>query len=479
MLLHTPVYLLFLLCVALLYWVLPWPAWRKGWLLASSYAFYALFDWRFAALLLVLSLVTYLLGRAIYTGWHARQCAGLSVVLNLGALGAFKYANFFLGSLAGGLNAIGVNAASPGLLLLLPVGISFYTFQAISYTTEIARKKIEPAASFMDFAVYMAFFPKLIAGPLVRPGTFLRQLHAPQPRPDPKVLQSVLGLLVLGLVKKLLIADSLASLGEAAFRAAALSGGAAGFNTPLYIQGFYLYAFQIYADFSGYTDLARASARLLGFDLPENFQQPYLAATLISFWNRWHMSLTQWFREYLYFPLSRSLLVKSGRRYPRLVQTGANLVTMGLIGLWHGAAWTYIAWGLWHGVLLSLENISGHKPAGRWKQLLSGVVTFHLVGVGWVLFRAESFQAAGRFLRGLLAFQQMSWLAYYLPSILLTGGLVFAIDLVSSGSLKFPARLRQAGQPILTVAALVIIVNLILLALAHGVNARPFIYGQF
>jgi alginate O-acetyltransferase complex protein AlgI len=191
------------------------------------------------------------------------------------------------------------------------------------------------------------------------------------------------------------------------------------------------------------------------------------------------MSLTQWFREYLYFPLSRSLLMKTGRRYPRLVQTTANLATMGLIGLWHGAAWTYIAWGLWHGMLLSLENISGLKPAARWKQVAMGVVTFHLVAVGWVLFRAESFQAAGRFLSGLLAFQQMAWLPYYLPSILLAGGLCFAIDWVSSGSLNIPARLRQAGQPVLTVAALVILVNLILLALAHGVTARPFIYGQF
>lgn len=358
------------------------------------------------------------------------------------------------------------------------MGISFYTFQAISYTTEIHRKKIEPAP-FVDFALYIAFFPKLIAGPFVRPATFLSQLKEPLHPPNRDSLQSALGLLLLGLVKKWLIADSLASLGEAAFRAAALPGAPAGFNTPLFLQGFYLYAFQIYADFSGYTDLARASGRLLGFELPENFQQPYLALSVTSFWNRWHMTLIQWFREYLYFPITRSLLVRTKRLYHRLVQIGANLATMTLIGLWHGAAWTYIAWGFWHGLLLSLESPHVFKPTRRWQRLVMGAVTFHLVGLGWVIFRSESFSAAWRFLSGLLAFNQMGWLPYYLPSILLTGGMILAIDLISSGSLKVTNDIWRIGKPVLIVSAMIVIINLMLLSFARGSDARPFIYGQF
>lgn len=479
MLLHTPIYLIFLSLVVLLYWAIPWQRGRKGLLIASSYVFYLTFDWRFACLLFVLSVTTYLIGRVIHAGWRPREFAWLSVIINLGVLGIFKYANFFIDSVSAGLNALNLQVVSPSLQLLLPVGISFYTFQAISYTMEVYRKKIEPPNEFVDFALYMAFFPKLIAGPFVRPAVFLNKLKEPLLPPNRDDLQSALGLLLLGLVKKWLIADSLASLGEAAFRAAALPGEPTGFNTPLFLQGFYLYAFQIYADFSGYTDLARASGRLLGIELPENFQQPYLAISLTSFWNRWHMTLTQWFREYLYFPITRRLLIITNRRYLHAVQIIANLATMTLIGLWHGAAWTYVAWGLWHGLLLSLESFYIFKPERRWQRLVMGVVTFHIVGVGWILFRAGSFSVAWHFLSSLVAFNQMRWLPYYLPSILTTGGLTLAFDLLSSKNVKVSKSLRQMSRPILVVSAIVVIINLVLLSLAHGSDVRPFIYGQF
>jgi D-alanyl-lipoteichoic acid acyltransferase DltB (MBOAT superfamily) len=227
----------------------------------------------------------------------------------------------------------------------------------------------------------------------------------------------------------------------------------------LYWQGFYLYTFQIYADFSGYTDIARASALLLGFDLPENFQQPYLSSTPAVFWNRWHMTLTQWFREYLFFPVSRWLSLATGRRRPRLVQATANLLTMTLIGLWHGPGWTFVAWGLWHGVLLTLERLSGLKPAGRLQKIAAGLVCFHLVALGWVLFRADTFAAAARFVRGMLAFEQMGWLPNFLPPVLLAGGLIFALDALAAGLLA--------------------VAGLTLLKLVNGGDARPFIYGQF
>ncbi len=255
-------------------------------------------------------------------------------------------------------------------------------------------------------------------------------------------------LLILGLVKKILIADSLASLSAVAFRAAAAPAQAGLFPSPLYIQGFYLYAFQIYADFSGYTDLARASAAFLGFNLPENFQQPYLSATVTTFWNRWHMTLTQWFREYLFFPLSRKLLLKYSKKHAVAIQTFANLVTMILIGFWHGAAWIFVAWGIWHGLLLVIENILRLKPKLKTATIIRGVLTFHLVGIGWVLFGSLSFEAAWRFLIGLFSFTQMSWLPHYLPSILLTAGLVFGIDLLSRGSIPGQERFRSVWQPV-------------------------------
>jgi alginate O-acetyltransferase complex protein AlgI len=489
MLLHTLPYLFFLGIVAVVYWRLPRPGWRKAWLLLASYAFYAAFSAAFAALLLALTLavhgVAQALARAEPGSPPARRWLWLGVGACLAVLGLFKYAGFFMANAAGALAALGLPggaSASPGLRLLLPIGISFYSFQAIAYLAEISRRKLAPA-SLSDLALYLAFFPKLIAGPLVRPQAFLRQLAPAGAAPEASTLSgtaagAALRLLLLGLFKKLVIADGLAVVGEAAFRAANLAQGARS-PTPLFVQGFYLYAFLIYADFSGYTDLARASALLLGFDLPENFRQPYLAATLGDFWNRWHMSLTQWFREYCFFPLSRAWLARAGRAHATAVQVAVNFVTMLLIGLWHGAAWTFIAWGAWHGLLLSVERLAGLRPAGRWRGLLTGVVTFHLVAAGWVLFHATSLASAGRFFLGLLSLSQLHWLVVYGPAIGLTAALTFGLDLAAAGRLPLQPGQWTRVRPALVTAAVVVLSVLGLLGMARGADALPFIYGQF
>jgi D-alanyl-lipoteichoic acid acyltransferase DltB (MBOAT superfamily) len=323
----------------------------------------------------------------------------------------------------------------------------------------------------------MAFFPKLIAGPLVRPQVFLQQLAGPASRPTGARLREAAGLLLLGLFKKIVIADSLAVIGETAFRAAGWPNGGQ-FAAPLYWQGFYLYAFQIYADFSGYTDLARGSARLLGIELPENFRQPYLSITVTDFWNRWHMSLTQWFREYMYFPLARGLLARLDRRRTTLVQALANLITMGVIGLWHGAAWTFVAWGLWHGLCLTLERWAGYRPAGRWSKLAAGMVTFHSVALGWVLFGARSFGEAQRFIAGLFSLEQLQWVSYFAPPVLVTAALVLGIDLAISRQVG-ERNLWPAWRPVLVTAAVMLLIGLHLLGWARGAETRPFIYGQF
>jgi alginate O-acetyltransferase complex protein AlgI len=477
--LHTPAYLLFLLLVVLIYWLLPAHHWRKLFLLMASYIFYALFDVRFTVLLFGLSIAVYLLGGRIASSRHRRFYAWLSVGLNLGVLGLFKYAGFFLSSAAAGFQLLGVPIVPPALRFLLPVGLSFYTFQAIAYTTEIYRGTARPTPRILDFGLSMAFFPKLIAGPLVQPFEFQHQIKTQTSRPSAVAVRNALALLLTGLTKKVLIADSLASLSDVAYRASALSSASGLFPSPLYWAGFYLYAIQIYADFSGYTDIARASANLLGFSLPENFRQPYFADSIADFWSRWHMTLTRWFREYLFQPLSRFLLISTKRRFRKGVQVLANLTTMTLIGLWHGAAWTYVAWGFWHGTLISIERFFNLRPRGRWSRWIRGILTFHLVGIGWVLFRAESFANAGRYIVGIFSLQQVVWLPRFLPPVLLAGALTLLIDLISANVVRPSRRSRRFWQPVLVTASLLALSGLALLQVLRGMAPRPFIYGQF
>jgi alginate O-acetyltransferase complex protein AlgI len=479
MLLHTPVYLLFLGLTVLLYWKIQGDTRRKIFLLVVSYVFYALFDLRFLALLLGLSVLIYWTGKLISASTHPRRYAWASVVINLAVLGVFKYFNFFINSLTVLVKNFGIRPSLAGLQLLLPIGISFYTFQAISYTTEVYRQKIKPADHFYDFALYLAFFPKIIAGPLVRPRQFFEQLRHPPSSIRLEAITPAFYMILLGFIKKVLIADNLASLSDIAFRAADLSVTGGQFPSPIYIFGFYLYAFEIYADFSGYTDIARGSAALLGYSLPENFQQPYLSLNLTAFWNRWHMSLTQWFREYFFFPISRAWLKKTGRKRRWLVQNTAILSTMLVIGLWHGFAWTFLIWGLYHGILLCIENLREITSPARGLKLISGVITFHLVGLSWVIFRSSSLNAALSFIKGLFSFSQMTWLSHYYFPIMLTAILVFAIDLVSVKQMQLPKILEQYGRPVMVIAALVLLASLFVLSVAHGADTKPFIYGRF
>lgn len=476
MLLHTPLYLLFLSAVCIVYWLLKRQILRKGLLVAASYGFYAAFDIRFALILLGLSISTYLLGRAASGNPHPRRYTGLSIALNLGALAYFKYSGFFLANIQAALQ--GINITMPvSLQFLLPVGLSFYTFQAISYTIELSRQKIQPAACWLDFALYLAFFPKLIAGPFVRPAEFLQQITDPPHSLSFSDIQASIRLLLLGLFKKVVIADSIAVLADVSFRAATRSQANL-FPMPLYLSGFYLYAIQIYADFSGYTDIARASAGLLGFALPLNFQRPYFASSPGEFWNRWHMTLTQWFREYLFFPLSRWGLRLTHRLHPRFIQIIATMTTMIFVGLWHGAAWTYLLWGAWHGLLLVFDRWINFKPKHTWQAIAATVVAFHLVGIGWIIFRSASLDDTWRFFVGLLSFQQIGWLPYYMTPVFFAGALILGIDWANRSAPNHLARM-EILRPILLITALVVILGLWIIQIAAQTNPSQFIYGSF
>jgi alginate O-acetyltransferase complex protein AlgI len=361
---------------------------------------------------------------------------------------------------------------------MLPVGISFYTFQAISYLIDIYRGRLEPVRDPVDFGLYLIFFPKIIAGPIVRPTDFFRDIPSgPQPA-DRKDLPGIFSLFLRGLFKKVVIADALAGLAGIGFQAAAMPGTSL-FPAPIYWRSFYLFAFQIYADFSGYTDIARASAILLGIPLPENFRYPYFASSITEFWNRWHMSLTQWFREYVFFPLNRTLQTSFRSIASAILQVATNIFTMLLIGLWHGAALTYLAWGLWHGVLLSVEKLWKRKPGSFGWEILSGLVIFHLVALGWVLFQSDSLPAAMRFLAGMAAGGQWFLLA---ESILPVAAAGIAIVLVDAPGLRFlPPTVFSSKtlQSILTAAAVFTIAIIWLLGWATGGGSQPFIYGSF
>ncbi len=476
MLLHTPLYLLFLAAVCLGYWLLPRPAWRKLLLLLASYGMYATFDMRFVFVLLGITSATYLLGRVIPGHPHPRRWMAAGILINLGALAYFKYTGFFLANVEGLFRGMGVTPPA-SIQILLPLGLSFYTFQAVAYLIEVSRKKLEPAGNVVDFGLYLAFFPKLIAGPFVRPADFFKQTADPPRSLSRPEIQSSFLLLLSGLFKKVVIADSIAALADISFRAAA-SPEAAGFPAPLYIGGFYLYAVQIYADFSGYTDIARGSAGLLGISLPENFRAPYFSVSPGDFWNRWHITLSQWFREYLFFPLTRWGMTAAGRRFPRLIQTGATMITMTLVGLWHGAAWTFILWGVWHGILVSLDRLIGYVPRQWWEKLLAAVVTFHLVGIGWVLFRASSIPEAGKFLAGMVSFNQLVWASHFLLPAAAALFLVLGLDAAGPVSRRLAGRadgLRAAA----VVAAILLIGELWILRGTSSTDFLPFIYGSF
>src|SRR5437667_5899257 len=328
-----------------LYWVIPWARPRVWLLLAASLYFYASWNKQLALPIAVSTAVDYTLARgmeATAVPWRRRLLLGVSLVGNLSLLCYFKYANFFLASLEEALRAAGASSSLPTLSVLLPVGISFYTFEAISYTVDVYRGRMPAERSLPNFMVFILFFPHLVAGPIVRARDFLPQIGRRKRWSWPR-MQVGVQFFLMGLFKKLAIADRMAQFVDPVF------ADPAAFKTGAVWVAVLAYALQIYCDFSGYTDMALGCAHLLGFHLARNFDMPYLATNISEFWRRWHISLSSWLRDYLFLPLGGS----HGGNW----QTCRNLmITMPLGGLWHGASWTFIAWGVLHGLLLVIHR---------------------------------------------------------------------------------------------------------------------------
>ena len=381
--------MVFLPAVLVAYYALPERR-RNLLLLAASLYFYAAWDWRFLPLLLFTIVVDYgvaleleRLDRAEASKQRRQLVLGLSIAANLLVLGFFKYFNFFADSLQHLLAGLGWPIQPTLLEILLPVGISFYTFQSMSYTIDVYRGELAPTHDFLDFALFISLFPHLVAGPIMRAADLLPQVTRRRVTTRAQVIDG-LHLMLWGFWKKVFVADNLAPIVERIFAQPSPDG----FSTAI---GVYAFAWQVYADFSGYTDIARGVAKLLGFELNVNFVRPFFATSLRELWQRWHISLTSWLGRYLYVPLGGS---RQGRAC-----TYRNLVlTMTLCGLWHGAAWNFVVWGFSQGVLLSLERMAdevrralgGPVARAALPAWLRVVVVFHLFCFGLLIFRSES-----------------------------------------------------------------------------------------
>ena len=362
------------------------PALWKPFIVVASYVFYAAASPVFCLLLGGVTLWNHGAAQLIYrsrsTNAKRRLCA-LAVAGNLFALGVFKYYSFFVQAVARALHAASLGMPLPLITIALPVGISFFTFQAISYTVDVKRGLIAPAR-LIDTAVYLSFFPHLVAGPIVRAREFLPQLARPRD-PSRVGVSAGLTLIGMGLVKKVVIADYLGrTVVDPVF------GVPQAYHAPDVLLAAYAYAAQIYCDFSGYTDIAIGLALLMGFVFPQNFNSPYRATGFRDFWQRWHMTLSRFLRDFLYIPLGGS---RSGSR----LMTYRNLmITMVLGGLWHGAAWNFVIWGAFSGACLVGEHaLGGRIKTPAW---LRWFVTFHMVVLGWIIFRAQSIQLAWTFI---------------------------------------------------------------------------------
>jgi alginate O-acetyltransferase complex protein AlgI len=469
-------FLIFLPIVLIVYYRLPHRG-QNAFLVLASCFFYASWDWRFLFPLLFSTSTDYLCAGRMADSFERGEPATartryllVSLVTNLGLLGFFKYCNFFVDSFHDLGALFGLDLPNPALRVILPIGISFYTFQALSYTIDVYRGKLHATRSFWDFFLAVLFFPHLVAGPIQRAANLLTQVSGPRRTTQAQVVDG-LHLISWGFFKKVVVADGLAAIVNPIFSASHATGGEA-------LIAVYAFAFQIYCDFSGYTDIARGVAKLMGFEFVLNFNLPYFATNPSDFWQRWHISLSSWLRDYLYIPLG-------GNRGGSL-RTCRNLaLTMILGGLWHGAAWNFVAWGCYHGLLLVGHRLA--QPAlarvtqvalGAWRVpwfALRLLVMFHLTCYGWLLFRARSFNQIADMSSALahplarLSVETLSQVA-----ILCAPVLIVQVIQYRTGRLEFMPDLRL---PVAAKAAFYSV--LLYCTLFHGAVPQAFVYFQF
>jgi len=440
-------------------------------LLVASYAFYSFWNWKFSFLLGLSTVVDYYCGLKLGdpNTRSKNRFVLLSLLTNLGILGFFKYFNFFAGSFTDLLGILGMQASHSTLDIILPVGISFYTFQTISYTLDISRGKQKPESNFIRFALYVSFFPQLVAGPIERARNLLPQLKRFNRITKDRVWQG-LALVILGYIKKVILSDRIAPIADAAFQ------NWESLPSIFLWEGLIVFSLQIYFDFSGYTDIARGVAKWFGVDLRVNFRQPYLSENITEFWKRWHISLSSWLKEYLYIPLG-------GNRTSRAKTYRNLMITMLLGGLWHGASFTFIVWGFLHGLYLAVHKLwlslaprKNDTPSPLPIKVLKIAATYFLVLITWLAFRApdltvmwgylvQMFAFTGGWNTSVMLYLAMLWLIYLLVDL----PIYYTED--EYVLLRVPKVYR--------LSYVTLCIGLILIFGFTTTQARPFIYFQF
>lgn len=449
---------------------------RNGFLLLTSYVFYGWWDWRFLSLILISSIVDFLLGMSMEKAKNQRarkRLLVLSLVVNLGLLGVFKYFNFFIDSLDVLLEVVGTSVAGAHLEVVLPVGISFYTFQTLSYTLDIYRGRMKAVNDPIQFFTFVAFFPQLVAGPIERARDLLPQFGNEHPGFDVSAARSGLLLAMWGLFKKVVIADRLGTVVDATF------GASVGLDANYAALGLICFAGQLYLDFSAYSDIARGISRMLGYRLSENFRRPYFAASFSDFWKRWHITLSSWFRDYVYIPLG-------GNRGTRARVAFNALVVFLVSGLWHGASWNFVIWGGLNGLFLVLidplleRSLRGLGTLGR---MLTAVVVTACWTLSLSFFRGQTFEQAGHMLRALMTNGSLvpDELAHF-PWKLLAGSVVFllAVEAVQERWAQSPEFVLNRPRAVRWSVYFTLCMAIVFLG-AYGVDVtdQQFIYFQF
>ena len=475
MLFNSIPYLIFLPTVFIIYWMILGKSLRLQnlFLLLASYIFYAWWDYRFLLLILLSSVIDYFCGIFLSKSKMAQTrkwWLGLSLVTNLGLLGFFKYFNFFIESWSAAWSNMGVNMEVSTLNIILPVGISFYTFQTLSYTIDVYKGRIKPSHNFLDFALYVSFFPQLVAGPIERAQKLLPQFLRRR-KFNIEQAKSGIYLVVWGLFKKMVIADSCAIYVNSIFE------NYQSLDSLTLFLGAVFFSFQIYCDFSGYSDIAIGTARLFGINLMQNFNYPYFSRNVGEFWRRWHISLSTWFRDYVYIPLGGS----QGSKW----LTIRNVFIIFLVsGFWHGANWTFLMWGGLHALLfiplllmkrnrLYLDTSTLHKLFPRFKESIQIVLTFLLITFFWIFFRAETITVAFDYINRLFNVTNWSNLIPEKSAIQLVFLLFFFVVLEWFNMLnEHPI---NGKFRILKVSALIILI----LILGNYSDKQEFIYFQF
>lgn len=457
----------FLIVVFAVYWLLRLrPKVQNVFVLVSSYYFYSCWDWRFLLLIFISSLTDFIVGRKIHSSSEPKLrklWLGLSLFVNLGALAYFKYCNFFIEAANVGLSSFGLETSVSSLNIILPVGISFYTFQTLSYTIDIFRKRLEPSSDLVQFFAFVSFFPQLVAGPIERASNLLPQFSAKRTF-DIGLATSGMRLILWGLFKKMVIADRVAELVDIIFSNPDQA------NSTIAMLGGVLFAYQVYCDFSGYSDIAIGTARLFGFRLMRNFMTPFHAKSMTELWQRWHISLSTWFRDYLYIPLGGSRTTKARWAFNLLA-------TFTISGLWHGADFHYVLWGFLCGLPLVVERLLKLKRLGI-------LYSFGLFSLLLIMFRSDGISSAMLLYERLFQFNfggldLLTSNSVHVENVYYTLGLMtlFALIEVWLGKRDFDKAISVIRMPLRWLSYYALLLVILLFGVMD--NAPRFIYFQF